>query len=106
MPDTFGSLPLLATTAVPLPVIVAIVVVAAFVLIAALFAIVKGRGFRFGLNWRNTKVEIDIAEKKEASPNPIDNSGSISGVSVLDKGKIEGSENVNIHVGHSINRKD
>ncbi len=82
-----------------------LIVIGAFVLIVALYAIAKGRGFKFSAQRGKNKVELGVTEKKEVSPEPSGGAGSISDVKVLDQGKIQQSENVNIHIGHSSEKK-
>ena len=84
-------------------ILIAVGIVA--VVLVALFAIAKGRGFKFTAQRGKNKLEMDIAEKKEASSKPSGESGNIKDVEVLDQGKIENSSNVNIHIGHKIEKK-
>ncbi len=74
----------------------------------ALYAVAKGRGFKFTAQRAKTKLGLDINGKQEISPKPSGKSGesgSIKDVSVLDKGKVESSSNVNIHIGHNIEKE-
>lgn len=84
--------------------IVIAVGILAVVLVVALCAIAKGRGFKFAAQRGKTKLEVDIAGKQEDSSKPSGESGNIKDVSVLSEGKVEGGD-VDIHIGHNIDKK-
>ncbi|MBA7693238.1 hypothetical protein ES703_101816 [subsurface metagenome] len=83
-------------------IVIAVGIVA--VVLVALYAIAKGRGFKFAAQRGKTKLEMDIAGKQEDSSKPSGESGNIKDVSVLSEGKVEGGD-VNIHIGHNIDKK-
>ncbi len=87
-------------------ILIAVGIVA--VLLVALYAVAKGRGFKFIAQRAKTKLGLDISGRQEVSPKPSgesSGSGSIKDVSVLDKGKVEGRSSVNIHIGHNIEKE-
>jgi len=85
-------------------ILIVILILAVFLI--AIFSIVKGRGFKFKTLWGGNEIEMDIAGKKEDLPEPTKGSGDIKDVSILgNDGKVSES-NLNIHVGHNIEKKE
>lgn len=74
------------------------------VVVVALVAIAKGRGFSFSARRGETRLEMDITGKQGDALEPSGESDTIKDVSVLEQGKIENSSNVNIHIGHKVEK--
>ena len=85
---------------------VLIVVGIVAVTIVAFYAIAKGRGFKFTAQRGESKIEVDVTEEQHEGSKLSGEAGSIKDVSVLDQGKVENSSDVNIHIGHNIEKKD
>lgn len=83
-------------------ILIAVGIVA--VVLVALYAIAKGRGFKFAAQRGKAKLKLDIGGKQEDSSKPSGESGNIKDVSVLSKGNVVGGK-LTVHVGHNIDKK-
>ncbi len=77
-----------------------VLIVAVVVGFLAAFAIIKGRGLKFGLGKGDSKIELGVEEKQPGASGV----GPIENVDVLKKGNVVGS-NVNIKIGHSVDKE-
>ncbi len=76
----------------------------AAIAIVAIFAVARGRGFRFQLARGDNKLDLGI-DGTPSGGEPPPAPGAISDVAILKGGKVERSPNTTIQVGHRIEER-
>ena len=92
-------------------VLIAVAAVAVVVLLVALYAIAKGRGFQFSAKRGDSQMTLDVSQKPETASasagDPIGSKapGVIDNVSVLNQGKVNQST-VSVQIGHVVGKSE